>query len=85
MRWRSLPRRAGASLRVAVRLADRGPAGLRKSTLYVDGVRVRTTERRGGLWRPRVRLRGSGKHRLTLRAEDRAGNVTRSRRYVTRR
>ena len=85
VRWRSLPERAGASLRVAIHLADRGPAGLRKSTLYVDGVRVRTTERRGGLWRPRVRLGGSGKHRLTLRAEDRAGNVTRSRRYVTRR
>jgi hypothetical protein len=85
VRWRSLPGRAGASLRVAIQLADRGPAGLRKSTLYVDGVRVRTTERRGGLWRPRVRLGGSGKHRLTLRAEDRAGNVTRSKRYVTRR
>jgi hypothetical protein len=31
-----------------------------------------------------VRLRGAGEHRITLRAEDRAGNVTRSRRYVTR-
>ena len=51
----------------------------------VDGVRVRTTKRGDGLWRPRVRLRGFGKHRITVRAEDRAGNVARSKRYVTRR
>jgi len=85
VRWRSFPKRAGASLRLAVLVRDRGAAGLRKITLYVDGVRVRTTKRGDGLWRPRVRLRGSGKHRITLRAEDRAGNVARSRRYVTRR
>jgi hypothetical protein len=84
VRWRSLPRRAGASLRLTVHVTDRGLAGLRKITLYVDGVRVRTTKRGDGLWRPRVRLRGAGEHRITLRAEDRAGNVTRSRRYVTR-
>ena len=84
VRWRSLPRRAGASLRLAVHVADRGPAGLRKITLYVNGVRVRTTKRGDGLWRPRVRLPGAGKHRITLRAEDRAGNVTRSKRYVAR-
>ena len=85
VRWRSLPRRAGASLRLAVHVADRGPAGLRKITLYVNGARVRTTKRGDGLWRPRLRLPGAGKHRITLRAEDRAGNVTRSKRYVTRR
>jgi hypothetical protein len=85
VRWRSLPKRAGASLRLAVLVRDRGAAGLRKITLYVDGVRVRTTKRGDGLWRPRVRLRGFGKHRITLRAEDRAGNVARSKRYVTRR
>jgi hypothetical protein len=85
IRWRSVPRRAGARVRLAVHVADRGRAGLRKSTLYVNGVRVRTTKRRDGLWRPRVRLRSSGKHRITLRAEDRAGNVKRSKRYVTRR
>jgi hypothetical protein len=84
VRWRSLPKRAGASLRPAVVVRDRGAAGLRKITLYVDGVRVRTTKRGDGLWRPRVRLRGFGKHRITLRAEDRAGNVARSKRYVTR-
>ena len=56
--WRGLPRRAGARLRLAVRVADRGVAGLRKITLYVDGVRVRTTKRGDGLWRPVVRLRG---------------------------
>ena len=84
IRWRSLPRRAGARLRLAVHVADRGPAGLRKITLYIDGVRVRTTKRGDGLWRPQVRLRGSGEHRLTVRAEDRAGNVARSKRYVTR-
>jgi Bacterial Ig domain len=84
VRWRSLPKRAGASLRLAVVVRDRGAAGLRKITLYLDGVRVRTTKRGDGLWRPRVRLRGFGKHRVTLRAEDRAGNVARSRRYVTR-
>jgi Big-like domain-containing protein len=84
IRWRSLPKRAGASLRLAIQIADRGPAGLRKITLYVDGVRVRTTKRGDGLWRPKVRLRGAGKHRLTLRAEDRAGNVARSKRYMTR-
>jgi hypothetical protein len=60
-------------------------AGLRKITLYVDGVRVRTSKRGDGLWRPQIRLRGPGKHRITLRAEDRAGNVARSKRYVTRR
>ena len=85
MRWRSVPRRAGSRVRIAVHVADRGPAGLRKITLYVDGMRVRTTKRGDGLWRPRVRLRGAGEHRLTLRAEDRAGNVTRSKRYITRR
>jgi hypothetical protein len=85
VRWRSLPRRAGGSLRLVVHVADRGVAGLRKITLYVNGTRVRTTKRGDGLWRPRVRLRGFGKHRITLRAEDRAGNVTRSKRYVTRR
>ena len=85
VRWRSLPRRAGARVRLAVHVADRGPAGLRKITLYVDGVRVRTTKRGDGLWRPRISLRGAGKHRITLRAEDRAGNVTRSKRYLIRR
>src|SRR5829696_5685893 len=84
VRWRSLPKRAGASLRLAVLVRDRGAAGLRKITLYVDGVRVRTTKRGDGLWRPRIRLRRSGKHRITVRAEDRAGNVARSKRYVTR-
>src|SRR5918995_1344832 len=77
VRWRSAPRRAGASLRLAVHVADRGPAGLRKITLYVDGARVRTTKRGDGLWRPRLRLPGAGKHRITVRAEDRAGNVAR--------
>ena len=86
VRWRSLPRRAaGSRVRIAVHVADRGPAGLRKITLYVDGIRVRTTKRGDGLWRPRVPLRGAGEHRLTLRAEDRAGNVTRSKRHITRR
>ena len=84
VRWRSVPRRAGASVRLAVHVADRGPAGLRKMTLYVNGARVRTTRRGDGLWRPLVRLPGGGKHRITLRVEDRAGNVTRSKRYVTR-
>jgi hypothetical protein len=85
VRWRSVPRRAAASrVRIAVRVDDRGPAGLRKITLYVNGSRVRTTKRGDGLWRPRVRLPGAGKHRLTLRAEDRAGNVARSKRYITR-
>jgi hypothetical protein len=79
-----VPRRAGASLRLAVVVRDRGAAGLRKITLYVDGARVRTTRRGDGLWRPRVRLRGAGGHRITLRAEDRAGNVARSRRSVSR-
>ena len=85
VRWRSLTRRAGSRVRIAVRVADRGPAGLRKITLYVNGSRVRTTKRGDGLWRPRLRLPAAGKHRLTLRAEDRAGNVTRSRRFITRR
>jgi hypothetical protein len=84
VRWRGLPRRAGARLRLTLLVADRGRAGLRKTTLYVDGVRVRTTRRRNGPWRPVVRLRGAGRHRLTVRAEDRAGNVARSKRYVTR-
>ena len=66
VRWRSVPRRAGASARIAVHLSDRG-SGLRKATLYLDGRRLRT--RRGdGLWRPRVSL-SRGSHRLTLRAE----------------
>jgi hypothetical protein len=85
VRWRSLPKRAGASLRLAVLVRDHGAAGLRKITLYVDGVRVRTSKRGDGLWRPQIRLRGPGKHRITLRAEDRAGNVARSKRSVTRR
>jgi hypothetical protein len=81
IRWRARPRR-GAS-RIAVAIRDRGPAGLKKVTLYVDGHRVRTTKRKGGIWRPRVSLRGS-RPRITIRAEDRAGNVTRSKRYVRR-
>jgi hypothetical protein len=84
VRWRSAPRRAGARVRIAVRVADRGSAGLRKITLYVDGIRVRTTKRGDGLWRPRFRLPGAGRHRVTVRAEDRAGNVTRSTRSITR-
>jgi hypothetical protein len=86
VRWRSAARRAGSSLRIAVHVADRGPAGLRKATLYLDGRRVRT-RRRDGVWRTRVSLRGlaRGSHRLTLRAEDRAGNVSRSKRRFTRR
>jgi hypothetical protein len=83
VRWRSVPRRAGATTRIAVEVVDRGPAGLRKATLYVDGQRLRT-RRADGLWRPRIFLRGPGRHRITIRAEDRAGNVSRSRRYVTR-
>jgi hypothetical protein len=84
VRWRSVPRRARARVRIAVRVADRGRAGLRKITLYVNGIRVRTTKRADGLWRPRLRLPGAGRHRVTVRAEDRAGNVTRSKRYITR-
>jgi hypothetical protein len=84
VRWRSIPHLAGALARITVRVADRGPAGLRKVSLYVNGSRVRTTKRRDGIWRPRVRLPGVGRHRLTIRAEDRAGNVTRSKRYITR-
>ena len=84
VRWRSLPRPAGSSARIAIAVRDRGPAGLRKVTLYVDGRRVRTTRRKGGVWRPRVSLRAR-KARLTVRAEDRAGNVTRSKRYLRRR
>lgn len=81
VRWRALPRRGSARIAVAVR--DRGPAGLKKVTLYVDGKRVRSTRRKGGVWRPRVSLRGT-KPRVTIRAEDRAGNVTRSKRYARR-
>jgi hypothetical protein len=82
VRWRTKPRLGARRIAVAVR--DRGPAGLKKVTLYVDGRRVRTTKRKGGVWRPRVSLRGA-RTRITIRAEDRAGNVTRSKRYVRRR
>ena len=81
VRWLALPRRAG-SPRIAVVVRDRGPAGLRKVTLYADGRRITSTRRRGGVWRPRVTLRRGARTRLTIRAEDRAGNVTRSRRTV---
>ncbi len=84
IRWRSVPRRAGARVRIAIEIVDRGAAGLRKATLYVDGRRLRS-RRADGLWRTRVSLGGPGKHRLTVRAEDRAGNVSRSKRYLTRR
>jgi hypothetical protein len=84
VRWRRLPRRTGATARIAVRVVDRGPAGLRKATLYVNGRRVRT-RKRDGLWSTRVSFGARGRQRLTLRAEDRAGNVTRSRRHVVRR
>ncbi len=84
VRWRRAPRRAGATVRIAVRITDRGAAGLRKATLYLDGRRVRS-RRAAGLWRPRISLRSRGRHRLTIRAEDRAGNVSRSRRHITRR
>jgi Bacterial Ig domain len=85
VRWRSVPRRAGGSVRIGVHVSDRG-AGLRKATLHLDGRRLRT-RRADGLWRPRISLHGvaRGRHRLTLRAEDRAGNVTRSRRPLVRR
>ena len=83
VRWLSLPRRAGTS-RIAVVVRDRGPAGLRKVTLYVDGRRVAGTRRGGGVWRPRVSLWGGVTTRLTIRAEDRAGNVTRSTRRLRR-
>jgi hypothetical protein len=82
VRWRTPPRRGSSRIAVAVR--DRGPAGLKKITLYVNGERVRTTRRKRGVWRPRVTLRGA-KPRVTIRAEDRAGNVTRSKRYARRR
>ena len=39
VRWRSVPQAAGGSARIAVHLSDRG-AGLRKSTLYLDGRRL---------------------------------------------
>jgi hypothetical protein len=86
VRWRVLPRRAGAAMRIAVVVEDRGAAGVRKATLYLDGRRLKT-RRSGGLWRTTVSLGGlaGGSHRLTLRAEDRAGNVTRSKRKFTRR
>jgi hypothetical protein len=82
VRWLSLPRRAGGTTRIAVAVSDRGPAGLRKATLYVNGRRVGRTRRRGGVWRPRVALPRGVTSRLTVRAEDRAGNITRSRRSV---
>jgi hypothetical protein len=84
IRWRKLPKSAGRVARLRIRIRDRGPAGLRKATLYVDGRRYRG-HRREGVWRVRIVLRARGKHRLTLRAEDRAGNVSRSRRTITRR
>jgi hypothetical protein len=84
VRWHSVPRRAGARARIAVEITDRGRAGLRKATLYVDGRRLRS-RRSDGLWRTKVSLGGRGRHRITIRAEDRAGNVSRSKRYLTRR
>lgn len=83
VRWRGAPRRAGGTARIAVHVSDRGAAGLRKATLYLDGRRVRT-RRRAGLWRTRIGGLAPGRHKLTLRAEDRAGNVTRSRRVIGR-
>ncbi len=83
IRWRSVPKRVGGRARISVDVTDRGPAGVRKATLYVNGKRLRS--RRGdGLWRPRISF-ARGKNRITLRAEDRAGNVSRSKRYLTRR
>jgi hypothetical protein len=86
VRWRSAPRSGGRAVRIAVDVSDRGPAGLRKATLYLDGRRVRT-RRRGGLWRTRLSLAGlaRGRHKLTVRAEDRAGNVAYGRRTFVRR
>ena len=71
---------------IVVLVEDRGAAGVRKATLYLDGRRLKT-RRRGGLWQTTVSLGGlaRGSHRLTLRAEDRAGNVSRSKRTFTRR
>jgi hypothetical protein len=83
IRWRSVPKRVGGSFRLAVRVTDRGAAGLRKATLYLDGKRLKM-RRRAGLWRTRVTVRSAGRHRVTLRAEDRAGNVKRATRRFTR-
>lgn len=83
IRWRRAPRRVGPSVRLRIEIRDRGPAGLKKATLYLDGRRVRG-HRREGVWKTRVKLRARGKHRLTLRAEDRAGNVSRSQRKLAR-
>jgi hypothetical protein len=80
VRWRSV-RRSGAGALLTLQVTDRGRAGLKKASLYVDGVRARM-RRRAGIWRTRVALRGGGPHRLTVRAEDRAGNVARSQRTV---
>ena len=85
VRWRSLPVAPAGTSRIAVEVRDRGPAGLRNVSLSVDGRRVADTRRRGGVWRPRVALRGGVRTRLTIRAEDRAGNVTRSTRRLRRR
>jgi hypothetical protein len=84
VRWRSMPKRVGARARIAVEIVDRGPAGLRKATLYVNGERLRS-RRSDGLWRPLVTFPARGKNRITIRAEDRAGNVSRSKRYLMRR
>jgi hypothetical protein len=74
IRWRSA-QRTGGTVRLAVEVTDPGAAGLRKAVLYADGRRV-ATRSRPGVWRVRVR-RGA---LVTVRAEDRAGNVVRSRR-----
>lgn len=84
IRWRSVPKRVGTRARIAVEIVDRGAAGLRKATLYVNGERLRS-RRADGLWRPRITFPLRGKNRITVRAEDRAGNVSRSKRYLTRR
>ena len=85
IRMLGVPRRrcTNRAFRVRVRIAERW-SGLRRAALYLDGRRIHHTSRRRFSRRIAARSLRRGRHRLTVRAVDRAGNVGRATRRFRR-
>ncbi len=79
-----VPKVATGNFTAQVRVRDR--SGIRRVRVYLDGRRVRRTSRRRFSVRINVRHLRVGRHRITVSARDRAGNLTvTTRRFVVRR
>jgi hypothetical protein len=73
---------ARSSFRVRIRVAH--TAKLEYVRVYLDGRRILTTKKSKFTIRIRTRRLKPGRHRLTTKAYDVAGNVTRSTRRIAR-